>query len=148
MGKQILFASMLACNLCIPFASGLTTSPASYSAHQEVQAPAQIWRAIIVRSAFASIARETEVVSCSTLQPPQALATPRPLLEPDANSDAVSVSFIISSDGRVQSPLILKSAGPLEDRRVLNAVRTWRYHPATCNGAPSDAEATVQFFLP
>jgi TonB family protein len=76
---------------------------------------------------------------------PQALATPDPLLEEVDSKATVSVSFIIGTDGRVHSALILESAGPKEDRIVLGAVRLWRYRPARCNGIPTDAEAKVEF---
>lgn len=83
--------------------------------------------------------------ACGAVQPPQALATPDPLLEETDLSAKVSVSFIIGTDGRVHSALILASAGPNEDRTVLDAVRLWRYRPALCNGVPTEAEAKVEF---
>ena len=55
-------------------------------------------------------------------QPPQALATPDPLLEEAELNAKVSVSFLIGTDGRVHSALILESAGPDEDRTILDAV--------------------------
>lgn len=87
----------------------------------------------------------TARAACEAVRPPQALATPDPLLdETDLNSKA-SVSFIIGTDGRVHSALILESAGPHEDRTILEAVRFWRYRPALCNGVPTEAEAKVEF---
>jgi TonB family protein len=83
--------------------------------------------------------------SCEATQPPEALATPDPLLdEPDATAK-ITVSFIVGADGRVHSPLILESAGNSEDRTVLNVVRSWRYRPAMCNGVPTEAEAKIEF---
>lgn len=87
----------------------------------------------------------TAPASCEATQPPEALATPNPLLEPPDNSAKIKVSFIIGTDGRVHSPLILESAGALEDRTVLDVVRSWRYRPAMCNGVPTEAEAKVEF---
>jgi hypothetical protein len=68
-----------------------------------------------------------------------------PLLDPSGLSTKVTVSFIIGIDGRVHSPLILDGLGPSEDRIVLDAVRTWRYRPATCNGVPTEAEGKIAF---
>jgi len=48
-------------------------------------------------------------------------------------------------DGQVQSPVILEGAGPMEDRSVLETVRSWRYRPASCNSVPAEAEARVEF---
>jgi TonB family protein len=83
--------------------------------------------------------------ACGAAQPPQALTTPDPLLEDTDLSSKVSVSFIIGTDGRVHSALIMESAGPNEDQTVLDAVRSWRYRPALCNGVPTEAEAKIEF---
>ena len=83
--------------------------------------------------------------SCGEVQPPEALATPNPLFTPNARGNKVKVSFIIGTDGRVHSPLILESAGLVGDWHVLRTVRTWRYRPATCNGVPTETEGKVEF---
>lgn len=101
----------------------------------------QLWTAAM----HDSVPHATARPSCEATQPPQALATPNPLLDqPDPNGK-ITVSFIIGADGRVHSPLILESAGPGEDRTVLNAVRSWRYRPAMCNGVPTEAEGKIEF---
>jgi len=103
----------------------------------------QIWASAVKDSEFAAIPH-TARPSCAAAQPPQALATPSPLLDqPDPNK--ITVSFIIGADGRVHSPLILESAGDSEDRTVLAAVRSWRYRPAMCNGVPTEAEGKIEF---
>ena len=105
----------------------------------------QLWTAAMHDSKFAPVPHTTARPSCEATQPPQALATPNPLLDqPDPNGK-ITVSFIIGADGRVHSPLILESAGPGEDRTVLNAVRSWRYRPAMCNGVPTEAEGRIEF---
>lgn len=76
-----------------------------------------------------------------------ALATPDPLLTPAGRGRKVRVSFIIGTDGRVHSPLILESAGIVGDRRVLDAVRRWRYRPGTCNGVPTETEGKIEFSI-
>jgi TonB family protein len=83
--------------------------------------------------------------ACAAVQPPQALTTPDPLFGTTTSGRKVRVSFIIGTDGRVHSPLILESAGIVGDRRVLQTVRTWRYRPATCNGVPTETEGKVEF---
>jgi TonB family protein len=97
-------------------------------------------------------ARETEFASightlrsaCEATRPPEALATPSPLLD-SPGAVQVKVSFIIGRDGRVHSPLILRSAGPAGDHVVLETVRSWRFRPATCNGVPTEVEARIGF---
>ena len=83
--------------------------------------------------------------ACADVTAPQALTTPDPLLTSSASSAKIKVSFIIGTDGRVHSPLILESAGVAGDRRVLQTVRTWRYRPATCNGVPTETEGKIEF---
>jgi TonB family protein len=104
------------------------------------------WLSPLRDSKFSSISRTSARKACSSTRPPEALATPDPLLEPPNPNLKITVSFIVGTDGRVHSPFILESAGLREDRRVLNAVRSWRYRPATCNGVPTEAEAKVEFF--
>ena len=104
-----------------------------------------LWSSPVHDSEFAALSHPAALAACGAVQPPQALATPDPLLdERDLNSKA-SVSFIIGTDGRVHSALILESAGPNEDRTILDAVRFWRYRPALCNGVPTESEAKVEF---
>jgi TonB family protein len=83
--------------------------------------------------------------NCEASEPPEPLATPNPLLDVADPSSKVRVSFIIGTDGRVHSALILESAGPTEDLTILDAVRSWRYRPAMCNGAATETEAKIQF---
>ena len=94
---------------------------------------------------FASVPHISSRPSCEDVQPPEALATPNPLFTPNARGRKVKVSFIIGTDGRVHSPLILESSGLLGDWHVLQSVRNWRYRPATCNGVPTETEGKVEF---
>jgi TonB family protein len=94
---------------------------------------------------FATIPHISTRASCEATQPPEALATPNPLLDMTDIGNKVTVSFIVGTDGRVHSPLILQSAGFPIDRTILDAVRSWRYRPATCNGVPTEAEGNVEF---
>ena len=94
-------------------------------------------------SQFSDVPHVSSRPSCEDVQPPQALTTPDPLFSPQGRK--VKVSFIIGTDGRVHSPLILESAGMAGDRHVLQTVRTWRYRPATCNGVPTETEGKIEF---
>jgi TonB family protein len=94
---------------------------------------------------FSDIPHVSARSRCEDTRPPQALTTPDPLLVPIEAGLRVKVSFIIGADGRVHSPLILRSGGPAGDRNVLRTVRAWRYRPATCNGVPTEAEGKIEF---
>ena len=105
----------------------------------------QVWKTPKRAAEFSDIPHVSMRSRCEDTQPPQALTTPDPLLVPGGPGLKVKVSFIIGSDGRVHSPLILQSAGAAGDRNVLRTVRTWRYRPATCNGVPTEAEGKIEF---
>lgn len=96
-------------------------------------------------SQFADVRHISARNACEQVQPPEALATPDPLFSSSARGRTVKVSFIIGTDGRVHSPLILESGGLAGDRRVLQTVRMWKYRPATCNGVPTEIEGKVAF---
>jgi TonB family protein len=105
----------------------------------------QVSRRLTRAAQFVNVPHVSARAACHDVQPPEALATPDPMFEAGAYGAKVKVSFIIGTDGRVHSPLILVSAGLAGDRHVLQTVRTWRYRPATCNGIPTETEGKVEF---
>lgn len=105
----------------------------------------QISKPVMRASQYVDVRHISARDSCEMVHPPEALTTPDPLFSPATLGKKVKVSFIIGTDGRVHSPLILESAGIAGDRRVLQTVRTWRYRPATCNGVPTENEGKVEF---
>src|SRR5258708_701022 len=100
----------------------------------------QLWRTRVRDSQFSDVPHVTARSRCEDVQPPQALTTPEPILNPMHDRMKAKVSFIIGTDGRVHSPLILESAGPTSDHHILQTVRSWRYRPATCNGVPTETQ--------
>jgi TonB family protein len=105
----------------------------------------QVSKALLRASQFVDVYHISSAPACEDVQPPEALTTPDPILTTTAGGKKVKVSFIIGTDGRVHSPLILESAGLAGDRHVLQTVRTWRYRPATCNGVPTETEGKIEF---
>lgn len=105
----------------------------------------QIWGSALRDSSFAAMLHASAGITCEASEPPEPLATPNPLISIIDPDTRVSVSFIIGTDGRVHSPLILESAGPAQDRTILDTVRSWRYRPGMCNGAATDSEAKIEF---
>ena len=96
-------------------------------------------------SEFADVPHTSARSSCEATQPPEALTTPNPVMENTDPSLKIKVSFIVGTDGRVHSPLILESSGTSQDHTILNTVRAWRYRPAMCNGVPTETEGKVEF---
>jgi TonB family protein len=113
-----------------------STSPVTSAKFRQAEAP-------IVTLHHAEFDRTAQ--TCELVQAPEALATPDPLLNTADPDSRVAVSFVIGIDGRVHSPVILESAGSSEDESVLQALRLWRYRPATCNAAPTEMESKVEF---
>lgn len=105
----------------------------------------EVSRTLARASQFVDVLHISSRPACEDVQPPEALTTPDPLFTTAAHGQRVKVSFIIGTDGRVHSPLILESAGLAGDRHVLQTVRTWRYRPATCNGVPTEIEGKIEF---
>jgi len=96
-------------------------------------------------SEFADVPHTSARPRCERTHPPEALTTPNPILNPGDPTLKVRVSFIVGADGRVHSPLILESAGTSDDQAILDAVRSWRYRPAMCNGVPTETEGKIEF---
>jgi len=119
----------------------LTNLPPNSFDKRERQASRTLRRA----SQYIDVPHISSRPACADVQPPQALTTPDPLMSSAPDGRKVKVSFIIGTDGRVHSPLILESAGLAGDRRVLQTVKTWRYRPATCNGVPTETEGKIEF---
>jgi TonB family protein len=105
----------------------------------------QVWKTPKRAAEFKDVPHVSAKARCEDTRPPQALTTPDPLVVPAGAESMVKVSFIVGTDGRVHSPLILQSSGLIGDRNILRTVRTWRYRPATCNGVPTESEGKIEF---
>jgi len=132
--------------LMIPVVAVAATTPAPCLRSETFeQREHRVSRTLARASQFVDVTHLSSRRACEDVQPPEALATPDPLFTTAAHGQRVRVSFIIGTDGRVHSPLILESAGLAGDRRVLQTVRRWRYRPATCNGVPTEIEGKIEF---
>ena len=124
-------------------ASAVSTLPTHSKAFE--QRERQISKTLTRAAQFVNVPHISSRPACEDVRPPQPLTTPDPLFTPSSQGAKVKVSFIVGTDGRIHSPLILESAGLAGDRRILETVRTWRYRPATCNGIPTETEGKVEF---
>jgi periplasmic protein TonB len=95
---------------------------------------------------FVEVPRSARPAPCEDARDPEPLTTPDPLIDdPTAEHAKLSVSFIIGTDGLVHSAFVLNSIGDPQDRAALNAVSSWRYRPALCNGIPTETEGRIEF---
>jgi TonB family protein len=133
-------AAVAFCCLVLPGLSASVTHPDGPGPKERT-----VWRNPARNSQFNDVPHAGAPSRCEDVRLPQALTTPNPLVTPVRDRSRVKVSFIIGTDGRVHSPLILESAGPEGDRSVLRAVRIWRFRPATCNGVPTEIEGKIEF---
>jgi TonB family protein len=130
----------------IPSAATVVMPPHAFSEKLSLAArEQQLWASATHNSEFGSVLHSTTPANCEVTEPPQALATPNPVLDQFQSSSTITVTFIIGTDGLVHSPLILQGAGAAEDRAVLQTIRSWRYRPATCNGVPTESEGKILF---
>ncbi len=122
-----------------------STTPASLNSEDFERRELLATKRLIRASQFVDVPHVSARAICQDVQPPEALTTPSPMFAVAAYGRRVKVSFIIGTDGRVHSPLILESAGLSGDRDVLQVVRSWRYRPATCDGVPTEIEGKIEF---
>jgi TonB family protein len=130
----------------LPTLAYAVTTPSTSSSLANLEQRERVMARTLARaSQYVDVPHISSRPACEDVQPPEALTTPDPLINPAAQGHKVKVSFIIGTDGHVHSPLILESGGLAGDRRVLQTVRTWRYRPATCNGVPTETEGKIEF---
>jgi hypothetical protein len=90
-------------------------------------------RPVIVIAAF------RPVEQCGTMTQPEPIDSPHPLLRGES---VAKIDMILGYDGGVYSPFFLVSYN-INERAVLQVIKTWKFHPMMCNGVPVDSEAQI-----
>jgi TonB family protein len=87
-----------------------------------------------------------ELANCRTvLTPPRAISTPQPLLASgSADQNRVAVEAVLDVKGKPQNVRVVASASETLDKNAVNAVREWRFKPATCDGEPVPYQMRVE----
>lgn len=57
---------------------------------------------------------------------------------------AVATEAVINKNGALQNLRIVSTDNPLLSQSALDAVKQWRYQPATCNGQPVEMETVIE----
>jgi Gram-negative bacterial TonB protein C-terminal len=85
---------------------------------------------------------------CMNPVPPRMIKRVNPEYAPRARDQhiqgGVSIDVLIATDGVPTIKAVVESPSPDLTTSSLNAVRGWRYDPATCNGQPVPIEALLQ----
>jgi hypothetical protein len=92
-------------------------------------------------------AKTMELENCENGQWPKAVdtkLTPRSEYAMTATNARIGVYAFIDKQGQVAALKMLGWVGPAYDAEVMNAVRKWRFKPATCNGQPVNAVMTIE----
>jgi TonB family protein len=58
-----------------------------------------------------------------------------------------SLEIVINEEGLVESAIMRASVSPSYDKAVVQAARSWRYRPATINGAPVKFRKLIQIAI-
>ncbi|HEX7423757.1 MAG TPA: energy transducer TonB [Terriglobales bacterium] len=78
------------------------------------------------------------------VKPPRAIYSPDPKFTEEEKKNAdkaqykgeVQLSMIVTSDGKPKDIRVTKSLGPDLDKKAIEAVKTWKFDPATKDGKP------------
>ncbi|MGA2856326.1 MAG: TonB family protein [Candidatus Sulfotelmatobacter sp.] len=89
-----------------------------------------------------------ELGLCSVdMKPPVAVSTPEPAppsgSRDEVNRVAVTLSLVVDTKGKPQNVRVLRPGRKNFDDAALDAVRRWRFKPATCDGTPMSTEVNV-----
>jgi TonB family protein len=91
---------------------------------------------------------ETASQSVDCLTPPRAIFNPTPEFTPEARKHGtqgtVMVSALVAADGTVQNACALQPLGDGLEEKAVEAVRTWKFKPATLNGDPKATQIEVE----
>src|SRR5262249_52433684 len=79
---------------------------------------------------------------------PDPVVAPRVVSQRDpagaTSSGVVVISIIVGSDGIPHDLSIVSSPNPKVEKAALDAVREWRFRPATCDREPVEAKIAVE----
>lgn len=88
-------------------------------------------------------------VGCG-VNPPRPLSAMNPISNSDPNHPVGTVvaCAIIDSSGNVRYPKIVRGLGTLEDAQAINAVRQWKFEPATKQGSKVAIQTNLEVKFP
>ena len=79
-----------------------------------------------------------------SVKPPKPIHTPDPKHFKHYREGKVVLACVIGSDGMVREPRVVSSLSPEGDASTLEAVRKWKFKPATLDGKPVAVRMEIQ----
>jgi protein TonB len=95
------------------------------------------------------IAEPIHTVTDEGIKPPRPKSSPMPDLSREARNGKyhgwVTVSGYVATDGKYHNGKVVRSIGNADiDAKVLNAVKEWKFHPATKDGQPVNCALYIE----
>lgn len=82
------------------------------------------------------------------VKPPRVIYSPGPEFSDEARlqkiEGTVTLDIVVTSAGKTALIRVLKTLGYGLDEKAIEAVRTWKFHPATKDGKPVSVNVAVQ----
>jgi TonB family protein len=98
--------------------------------------------------------RTLVLFTASTLALSAAVTPPRPKhkVEPTYSQEALDAKYqgsvllrlLIDSSGNVKDPVVVRPLGLGLDEKAIEAVRQWKFEPATKDGEPVEVKANIE----
>lgn len=82
---------------------------------------------------------------CENMAPPRMIRATRPQMPRNAGTGESRFWLVVGADGHVEQGGLIESAGRALDRAAAEAMKTWLFRPAMCQGLPIRAKTTATF---
>jgi TonB family protein len=118
-----------------------------YADRTDVQAEVEFRTGLdLTREVFeqASKGLKPGLVGCASPKAPRVYYSPDPVVSKPDIDGTVVLWAKIGQDGRANDIKVVRSLNPTEDGEAIEAVRTWKFKPATCDGNPVTVQINIE----
>jgi TonB family protein len=93
---------------------------------------------------FAPLSGGKESAHCLSHPQPPTVIQPAPAVAPRKGDAMVTLSLLVGTDGKPREVQVVGSVDNDYDEAALEAVRQWRFKPASCEGQPIEVKIAVE----